>query len=302
MNRPMQPPPTIVLGRRATLGDLAQLALADSVRRLAEHERMIGRDDDVEAVHQARVATRRLRSDLRTFARVLDDAWAGDLRDELRWLGELLGRVRDVDVLGERLREQTERLPEADRPAARTLTATLRAARARDRAVLLDALASPRAVALHDRLGVVAQAPDLAAGRAGRKARGRAERLARRPWKRLVRSVDALPRHPSDEQLHEVRKRAKHARYALEAIAPVTGARVARLAKRAGDLQTVLGDHHDAVVTAAWLRAAAADADDPAVAFAAGELAAAAGADAAPRRRAWRATWRRACRAADRVF
>jgi len=44
------------------------------------------------------VASRRLRSDLRTFRRILDPAWRTGLSAELRWMGDVLGAVRDRDV------------------------------------------------------------------------------------------------------------------------------------------------------------------------------------------------------------
>ncbi len=60
---------------------------------------------DVEGVHQMRVATRRLRSDLRTFRDLIDPSWARPLRDDLRRLGCVLGEVRELDVLTSRLQE-----------------------------------------------------------------------------------------------------------------------------------------------------------------------------------------------------
>ena len=74
-------------------------------------ERMVVNDPrtrlgDVEALHQMRVATRRLRSDLRTFRPLLDPDWSESLRDELNWLGAVARRVRDLDVLLERLRHE----------------------------------------------------------------------------------------------------------------------------------------------------------------------------------------------------
>ena len=54
---------------------------------------------DVEELHQMRVATRRLRAFLRAGRDLLDPVWAEPLREELRWLGGVLGRVRDLDVL-----------------------------------------------------------------------------------------------------------------------------------------------------------------------------------------------------------
>ena len=71
------------------------------------------RGGDPEVVHQARVATRRLRSDLRTFEHFVDHEWAAELRAELRWLGAELGAVRDVEVLRDRLRADVAQLAES---------------------------------------------------------------------------------------------------------------------------------------------------------------------------------------------
>src|SRR2546423_3425413 len=60
------------------------------------------RAGDPDAVHDMRVATRRSRSTLRTF-RPLFDPTVQRLRDELRWLGQALGQVRDGDVMAARL-------------------------------------------------------------------------------------------------------------------------------------------------------------------------------------------------------
>ncbi len=65
---------------------------------------------DPENVHQARVATRQLRSDLRAFRSMLDAAWCDHLRQELAWLGQALGAVRDGDVLLTGLRNLGGRL------------------------------------------------------------------------------------------------------------------------------------------------------------------------------------------------
>ena len=83
--------------------------------RLLRHDPGVRLGIDIEDVHQARVATRRLRSDLRTFQPLLDEAWADALRDELRWLGAELGRVRDAEVLRDRLRAAATTLPAPDR-------------------------------------------------------------------------------------------------------------------------------------------------------------------------------------------
>ncbi len=56
-------------------------------------------------MHQARVAARRLRSTLRIFGDVVDAAPGEELNAELAWYADLLGHVRDRDVLSRRLTE-----------------------------------------------------------------------------------------------------------------------------------------------------------------------------------------------------
>ncbi|MGH2771512.1 MAG: CHAD domain-containing protein, partial [Actinomycetota bacterium] len=98
-------------GVGATGGEVVRYALATSVDRFCRNEPGVAAGEDPEAVHQARVATRRLRSDLRTFASLVDPGWAGELRAELAWLAGLLGGIRDADVLSMRLRERVSALP-----------------------------------------------------------------------------------------------------------------------------------------------------------------------------------------------
>ena len=92
--------------------------------------------------------------------------------------------------------------------------------------------------------------------------------------------------------MHQVRIKAKRARYAAEAIAPVAGRRVARLAEAVADLQGILGDHQDAVVAEAWLRQASQDGGD--LALVAGELVGVQRAEAKASRKAWKKAWKRA--------
>ncbi len=117
--------------------------------------------------------------------------------------------------------------------------------------------------------------------------------------KRLRREIRRLPDAPADRELHEIRKRAKQARYALEAITPVSGKRAARAASRVADLQGVLGDHQDAVVARAWLHDAACDDADMETAFVAGRMAGAFDADRMRLRARWWREWKRARRALD---
>ncbi len=126
--------------------------------------------------------------------------------------------------------------------------------------------------------------------------------LARRPWRSLERAVAALGRRPSDEELHEVRIKAKRCRYAAEAAAPVLGKRAAGFAAAAAGLQDALGELNDAVVAETWLRDWAAGRKASAVVFAAGELAGLERAAAAARRASWRRAWKELVAARPRSF
>ena len=108
--------PAVRLHPGSQAGDAVRAALANGVSRLLRHDPGVRVGDDPEDVHQARVATRRLRSDLRTFRSLLDQEQAGPVRDELRWAGDLLGEQRDADVLLERLRRDADRLPNGTAP------------------------------------------------------------------------------------------------------------------------------------------------------------------------------------------
>jgi CHAD domain-containing protein len=105
--------------------------------------------------------------------------------------------------------------------------------------------------------------------------------------------VDGLPREPAAEDLHAVRIAAKRARYAAEAAAPVVGGRAKAFAKAVADLQTVLGDHQDAVVAEAWLREAV-NGSGATQALAAGELIALQRVEQARCRAEWPSVWKRA--------
>jgi CHAD domain-containing protein len=113
------------------------------------------------------------------------------------------------------------------------------------------------------------------------------------PWKKLCREADDLGSDASDEELHQVRIRAKRARYAAEAAAralPAAGKHAAAIA----DLQGVLGDQHDAVVAERWLRDAVAEGTSRQQAFVAGLLVTAERKEAAAKRDAWRGAWKAA--------
>ena len=280
-------------------GDVVARAIARSVARFLRHDPGVVLGDDPEDVHQARVALRRLRSDLRTFGPLLDEEWNAHLRSEARWLGGLLGEVRDADVLHDALMREADALPYQDAAALRAMLVQLETARSEARTRLLAARRGDRFLDLCEEMVSAAQSPaftELAA----EPAIDVLPALVVRPWRRLRRAGRALDQQSPDDALHDLRIRTKRVRYAAEAIAPATGKRARRIAKAAARLQDVLGAHQDATIAQEWLRRAAASGASAGEAFAAGQAFARQARVAELTRRRWPRVWRRLERRADR--
>lgn len=291
--RAQEPPEVEVatLGPGPAAGEVVQRAIAASVTRLIRHDVVVRLDTDTEGVHQARVATRRLRSDLRTFAPLVSAKWARGMRDELGWLADTLGRVRDGDVMLDRMRARAASLPEA---SAQGATHVLKALE-RERNVafngLQEAMRSDRYVSLLDLLVAAAREPALV-GDAELPAKEVLPGLVRHPWRSLVKAVKAISDPPEDAELHAIRIKTKRCRYAAEAVAPVLGKRARAFASDAAELQQVLGDFNDAVVAESWLRDWTTRARSREAVFAAGELAGLERASGEVPRASWRKAWR----------
>jgi CHAD domain-containing protein len=233
------------------------------------------------AVHQMRVGCRRLRSDLRSFRPLLDAAWANGLRAELGWLAGALGAARDAEVLRARLRRTAalDTLAPLDDAAVARIDSEL-AARHEEALTTLDGvLRTDRYRALLEQLIAAAATPRLVSTRAARPAEDLLPRLVSRPWQLLAHGSDGItgagdldPLAPDDEW-HEVRIRAKRARYATDAVASALGGAAVDLAKAIAEVQGLLGDHQDAVIAAdTWLAIAREDPDDHTLAITAGRL------------------------------
>ncbi len=258
--------------------------LRTQLREILAHDPGTRLGTDPESLHAMRVAVRRSRALLRAGRELI----AGDteaLDGELQWLGEVLGSVRDLDVLLERLRAAAAALDPPDRAAANQLLRALSRARTSARRRLLKALGSDRYLTLLDHF------EDELGRLEPRATEVTLDSLARRQLKKLNRAARALGDEPADSELHELRKLGKRTRYAFEL------AGNARVVRRAKELQDVLGEHQDAVVAEERLRALAAAAP-AAQALAAGRLIEGERRRRAEGRASWRKAWRRLERAA----
>src|SRR5262249_48544989 len=122
--------------------------LGHQLLELDRHDPGVRLGADAEDLHRFRVATRRSRALIRASRKLLGDRLE-PLSDELRWLGDALGPVRDLDVLLEHLRVEIRSL-DRERADGERIVAALEEERAGARERLLDALRSERYTALLD--------------------------------------------------------------------------------------------------------------------------------------------------------
>ncbi len=248
-------------GTTDTVEAAACKVVAVHLRRLRQHDPGARLGEDPEALHDMRVAVRRLRAAVRIFEAGIPARSRDHLAGELQWLGHALGGVRDLDVQLERLTR-----PDPNRGAAGAgpgaaladLEEYLQAERAQRRTAMLAVLSSSRYFRLLVRLErFTLQSPrrPRTAGRelvvvAGRRALQHAvTRLLRRGD-----NIAASGATPTVEDLHALRIRAKRLRYLLEFLCELTGKPGRRFVKRLVRLQDLLGAHQDAVVATDWTR------------------------------------------------
>ncbi|GAA4923498.1 CYTH and CHAD domain-containing protein [Actinoplanes utahensis] len=200
------------------------------------------------SVHQMRVATRRLRSTLKTYRRSFGES---DLRDELRWLAGVLGAVRDPQVLEEKLLALVEAAGPEFAAAEQRVRAHLEHRIETGRTELAEALDSDRYLDLLDRVDELVDRDRLDTPDPVKRAR---KVLA----KADVR-LDAALASGVEEDIHESRKGFKQARYAVELIAPDHGKPAKELVKALTGLQDGLGAYQDSNVARSVLRELGAD-------------------------------------------
>jgi CHAD domain-containing protein len=211
------------------------------------------RRDEPDAVHQMRVATRRLRGTLRSFGPVIPRSGTERLAAELKWLGRLLGAARDGEVLPAQLQAGLRPVPAElligpVQARVQGHFAPRRAAARTELVAALDSRRYRRLLAELDRLILDPPLGPQAAARA-RDVLPAAVRRAYRQSSRRMRRARHTPAGPRrDAALHEARKSARRARYAAEAESPVLGRPARRFARQMKKVQSVLGDHQDAVL------------------------------------------------------
>ena len=209
--------------------------LAGCVRHYRLNEPLVVEQRMPEALHQCRVAMRRLRSALTLFRTAVADADFARLREELRWFTRQLGDARNLDVFLARELRASER----GAIVARREAAYDRVVAAMDsqpvRMLMLDAWS---------KLGDWRRHED-----AQRPLEPYVSQRIDRLWRRVAHARDL--KDMDDDQRHRLRVEVKKLRYALEFMAALytrEGDRRRRFARAIEALQEALGDLNDVVV------------------------------------------------------
>jgi len=224
--------------------DPVHRAVAEEVENLLTWDRAVRADVD-DSVHQMRVTTRKIRSLLQSSESAFgltDDAW---ILDELRQLASVLGIARDAEVLAQRYSTALDELPDelVRGPVRERL---VEGARRRYRSgwrKSVAAVRSQRYFRLLDALeGLVASEPAVPEPGEGAASDTTVEAAYKRVRKHAKRADKAEVEH-RDEALHRIRKGAKRLRYTASAVG------ASKVSDASKNIQSLLGDHQDSVVS-----------------------------------------------------
>jgi len=238
-----------------TVAAACHTVLRACLLHLLDNRLPVLKNDDPEAIHQARVALRRLRAAITIFRAIVPGEELRHLGNEARWLAGEMGPARDLDVfLGEIFAPMARRLAQEPGVSAYRLAAKAMQGEAREKA--RHALRSRRFKTWRERMqGWLAAdiAPPVASAdpssaplyrpvaQFAAEVLERRHKQARRRGKHLARLAV--------EQRHELRLALKKLRYAAEFFASAFPEKdAARYGKRLIKLQNGLGYLNDQAV------------------------------------------------------
>ena len=224
-------------------GEVAFAILRRHFAEMLAHEPGVRLGEDPEELHDMRVATRRLRAALKHYSDFLPKRAERYERD-LRWVGGALGEVRDLDMHLQRLSEESSTNGEV----LEEVVALLRERRVEARRRMLKALDSNR----YERL-IASFSGTLRRGRSPTPTEPILEAapdLIRDRYKKVRKAANKLSEYSPPEHFHDLRKKGKRLRYALEPLQEIYGKPAQKMVKLLKKTQDDLGDHQDLIVAA----------------------------------------------------
>lgn len=242
----------------APLAALAYHCFEQELRTILRHEARAWEGLDPEGVHQMRVGTRRLRAAFRVFQCVLDDRAARAFKTEFRWLAQVLGAVRDLDVYQENFRQYASHLEPATVADLEVYRAALHDERETAQRKLVEALKGERYAQLVERSRRFLErgpAEDRAADGSSRKVSEAGPKMIGRALRRVRKQGRQVRPGAPPQDYHKLRITFKRLRYTCDFFAPYYGKRMRRFTRQLKEVQDILGDHQDACVAAARVHA-----------------------------------------------
>lgn len=241
-------PPELPLSQPDPGPDAADHALA--VLRIPfqsfwQLEPAVRRGIDPDAVHDMRVATRRMRAAISLFREHLPER-AQAIREDLRWIAGALGAVRDLDVQSAQIRRWSGRRLSGGAEGARSVLSLLERRRQEARVALLAALDSERYRAVVADLSSMLDPSTAVADPARAPLTRIAPPLVSRRMKSVRKAARRVSRSGRPEDYHELRIRCKRLRYTLEFLSTLYGRPAERMIRALVWIQDILGEHQDA--------------------------------------------------------
>jgi len=237
-------------GRKVMLYHFAEMLRHEDATMLGE---------DIEALHDMRVATRRMRAAFEVFSEAFEPAILKPHLKGLRMTGRALGQVRDLDVFMEKAQNYLDALPEADRSGLNPLLLAWGEQRENARAEMLAHLGGENYRIFKQEFNLFLQTPGAGARPISQDqpvptiVRDVAPALI---YTRLasVRAFDKILQTARIEQLHALRIEFKKLRYTVEFFREVLGEQAKAVIDDLKKLQDHLGDLNDAEVATLILR------------------------------------------------
>jgi CHAD domain-containing protein len=212
--------------------------------RFNEPKARIGMDE--EAVHDMRVSARRLRAAIRIFEDILQFKNAGAVFKNLRWIGHLLGELRDLQLHIKFLSDQEVKSKSKHQKLIEQYKAYCHAKIDQQYEQLLLALNSKRYVSLVNQLTKLSHDSSF---HSSKKVKEASKTFIQKAIHQAFEISRKIGKNASSDELHRLRISIKKLRYTCEFFKPVISERMPRFIKKTIQLQDLLGIVQDALTS-----------------------------------------------------